>query len=123
MPVIDSRLLDCDGEPEYTENFNRVLALIDALHADMTTVQGVASGAASALDALEAITTRVVTFDSDGGTAVEAQIVVYGGIAAEPTAPTKEGYTFVGWYNGETVYDFTTAVKVDLTLTAHWTEA
>lgn len=30
MPVIDSRLLDCDGEPEYTENFNRVLNLVDA---------------------------------------------------------------------------------------------
>lgn len=30
MPVINSRLRDCDGEPELTENFNRVLALVDA---------------------------------------------------------------------------------------------
>jgi len=29
MPVIDNRLLDCNGEPEYTENFNRTLALVD----------------------------------------------------------------------------------------------
>jgi len=29
MPVIDNRLLDCNGEPEYTENFNRVLNLVD----------------------------------------------------------------------------------------------
>ena len=122
MPIIDSRLLDCDGEPEYTENFNRVLALIDALRADMTSAQGSISSTSDALDALEALTARTVTFDSDGGTEVVQQIVVYGGVATEPTAPTKEGYTFGGWYSGETVYDFATAVKADLTLTAHWTE-
>lgn len=29
MSKIDDRLLDCDGEPEITENFNRVLGFID----------------------------------------------------------------------------------------------
>lgn len=38
MPVIDSRLLDCSSEPEVTENFNRIIALIDTLRADMTSV-------------------------------------------------------------------------------------
>ena len=133
MPVIDSRLLDCSSEPEVTENFNRISALIDTLRADMasaidtlradmTSAQGAISSTSDALDALEALTTRTVTFDSDGGTEVVQQIVVYGGVATEPTAPTKEGYTFGGWYSGETVYDFATAVKADLTLTAHWTE-
>lgn len=122
MPVIDSRLLDCSSEPEVTENFNRIIALIDTLRADMTSAQGAISSTSDALDALEALTTRTVTFDSDGGTEVVQQIVLYGGVATEPTAPTKEGYTFGGWYSGETVYDFATAVKADLTLTAHWTE-
>lgn len=122
MPVIDSRLLDCSSEPEVTENFNRIIALIDTLRADMTSAQGAISSTSDALDALEALTTRTVTFDSDGGTEVVQQIVVYGGVATEPTAPTKEGYTFGGWYSGEAVYDFATAVKADLTLTAHWTE-
>lgn len=122
MPVIDSRLLDCSSEPEVTENFNRIIALIDTLRADMTSAQGAISSTSDALDALEALTTRTVTFDSDGGTEVVQQIVVFGGVATEPTAPTKEGYTFGGWYSGETVYDFATAVKADLTLTAHWTE-
>lgn len=31
MPDIDERLLECEGQPELSENFNRVLALIDAL--------------------------------------------------------------------------------------------
>lgn len=122
MPVIDSRLLDCSSEPEVTENLNRIIALIDTLRADMTSAQGAISSTSDALDALEALTTRTVTFDSDGGTEVVQKIVVYGGVATEPTAPTKEGYTFGGWYSGETVYDFATAVKADLTLTAHWTE-
>lgn len=30
MPVIDPRLRECNGEPEFTENFNRVLNLVDA---------------------------------------------------------------------------------------------
>ena len=33
MATIDSRLLKCEGEPEQTENFNRLLALMDALEA------------------------------------------------------------------------------------------
>lgn len=36
--------------------------------------------------------------------------------------PVREGYTFDGWYNGETLYDFESPVKSDLTLTAKWNE-
>ena len=31
MAIIDSRLIDCDTDQDVTENFNRVLALIDEL--------------------------------------------------------------------------------------------
>lgn len=62
-----------------------------------------------------------VTFNSDGGTTVPAQSVEKGKKATEPTAPTKEGYTFDGWYNGSTKYNFNDAVTGNLTLTAHWT--
>lgn len=43
--------------------------------------------------------------------------------ADRPADPTKEGYTFIGWYNGESEWDFetpVTAVTADLTLTAKW---
>ena len=63
-----------------------------------------------------------VTFDSDGGSAVAAQEVADGGTATEPTDPTLEGYTFDGWYNGETLYVFATPVTEDITLTAQWLE-
>ena len=35
--------------------------------------------------------------------------------------PTKENYTFAGWYNGNKKFDFTTVPTGDVTLTAKWT--
>ena len=34
--------------------------------------------------------------------------------------PTKENYTFAGWYNGDEIFDFTTVPTGDVTLTAKW---
>ena len=63
-----------------------------------------------------------VTFNSDGGTAVEPQRVVDGEKAIRPADPTKDGYTFAGWYLGDTAYDFDTPVTGNITLVAHWTD-
>ena len=62
-----------------------------------------------------------MTFDSDGGTAVTSQYCV-NTPALEPTPPTKRGNAFIGWYNGETKYDFHNAVTTDLYLKAKWTD-
>lgn len=64
--------------------------------------------------------THTVTFDSAGGTPVDAQTVGDGDKATEPAAPTRDGYTFKGWWNGDTAYDFAQPVSGDLTLTARW---
>lgn len=64
--------------------------------------------------------THVVTFDSNGGSAVKSQTVVDGKVASIPTNPTRKGYNFVEWQlNGE-AYDFTTVVKGNITLKAIW---
>ena len=42
-----------------------------------------------------------ITFDSNGGTDVPAQELMYGDLVAEPEPPTREGYTFGGWYQDE----------------------
>ena len=39
-----------------------------------------------------------VSFDSQGGSVVSNQNLDYGEKVTEPTAPTKVGYTFGGWY-------------------------
>ena len=63
-----------------------------------------------------------ITFDSNGGSSVKTITVERGSKATKPTNPTKSGYTFAGWYNGETLFDFNTAITANITLVAKWTE-
>jgi uncharacterized repeat protein (TIGR02543 family) len=54
---------------------------------------------------------------------VDSQAVTHGEKATAPENPTRDGYTFGGWYteeSGGTLYDFNAAVTEDLTLYAHW---
>jgi uncharacterized repeat protein (TIGR02543 family) len=69
--------------------------------------------------------TYVVTFNSDGGSAVEAITVDEDTAVTAPNDPTKEGFTFVYWYldDAGVAYDFATLVTEDITLTALWEEA
>ncbi len=73
------------------------------------------------LKAAWTLNTYTVTFDADGGSDVDAATVNHGEKATAPTAPTKTGYTFAGWFNGEAAWDFETAVTADVTLKAAWT--
>lgn len=70
-----------------------------------------------------------VTFDSNQGTAVDSQLVAVGDKVKKPADPTKEGYTFTGWFTDQ---DCTKAYKFDapvdgaepeLTLYAGWKAA
>lgn len=67
----------------------------------------------------EVIGAYTVTFQSEGGSEVASQIRA-NTPADQPADPTKEGYTFIGWYNGESEWDFETPVTEKLTLTAKW---
>ena len=70
------------------------------------------------------INTYTVTFNTDGGSAVDSQTVNYNSTATTPTAPTKTGYTFAGWYTDAgctNSYDFLAAVTENITLYAKWT--
>jgi len=62
-----------------------------------------------------------ITFDSNGGSAVEAITQDYGTVVKEPTAPTKAGYTFAGWKLKGVDYTFTSMPAENITLVAEWT--
>ena len=68
--------------------------------------------------------TWLVSFNSMGGSVVQSQSVADGEKATEPTDPTKDGYTFGGWYSdlGLTdAWDFSTdTVDSDMMLYAKW---
>ena len=63
----------------------------------------------------------IVTFDSDGGTIVEAVKVKANHKVLKPEDPIKNGYTFAGWYYLDELFDFDTKITKDITLKAHWT--
>ena len=70
------------------------------------------------------VTCHTVTLklNSDDADAYKT-IKVYGNnrIGELPT-PQKDGYTFLGWYNGDTKYTYQSTLSGDITLTAKWAE-
>ena len=64
-----------------------------------------------------------VTFDTNGGSAVASITLDYGTAINAPAAPTKTGYTFMGWELGGNAYDFAAAVTGNMTLTAKWKDS
>ena len=67
--------------------------------------------------------TFTVTFQTNGGSSVDEQIVAYNGTVTKPADPSRSGYNFAGWYADEAfakAYDFNASVTEDLTLYAKW---
>ena len=66
-----------------------------------------------------------VSFNSDGGSAIDSQFVLNGDnldLDKIPD-PTKPGYTFDGWYNGSSKVENGATVTSSMTLTAQWKPA
>lgn len=67
-----------------------------------------------------------VTFDTNGGSAVEPVKVMNGKTVAKPADPTREGYAFLGWYADSaytTAFSFGAApVTANTTVYARWSE-
>ena len=63
-----------------------------------------------------------VIFNSNGGSQVSNQIVKNGSTVSCPQDPTKDGYTFLGWYHGDEKWNFSTSINGDITLDAKWEE-
>lgn len=75
---------------------------------------------------LGAVESWTVAFNSNGGSACDTKFVATAdGKLVKPADPTRDGYTFGGWYTDEActrAYDFATPVTADLTLYAKWTK-
>ena len=65
-----------------------------------------------------------ITFDSKGGTDVPAQNQMYGELLEVPEPPTREGYTFTGWYMDHACFELwdveNDIIEADMTLYAGW---
>jgi uncharacterized repeat protein (TIGR02543 family) len=72
-------------------------------------------------------TTRyTITFESHGGTEVEAITANEGTTVSQPVDPIQGGYTFVGWFNAETggvLYSWPHTLTANVTMHAQWRPA
>lgn len=66
--------------------------------------------------------TYKVIFDSNGGTEVGSIEVKRNQKIEKPNDPSREGYSFVGWYYMEQLYDFDLPVTQNITLKAEWNQ-
>ncbi|MDE5539029.1 MAG: InlB B-repeat-containing protein, partial [Bacilli bacterium] len=72
-----------------------------------------------------AVKSYIVNFQSNGGTPVSFQVINEGNRVVVPSNPTRNCYTFVGWYVNSSLtekYDFTNGVTKDMTLYAKWVD-
>jgi uncharacterized repeat protein (TIGR02543 family) len=72
--------------------------------------------------------TYSVTFDSNGGTSVEASTYDTGGFVSEPVDPTRDGFVFDGWYSSAELeeqisFPYSPAGFGNIIIYAKWTEA
>ena len=65
------------------------------------------------------VKTYTVTFNANGGTSVAKQTIEEGKTATSKNT-TRTGYTFLGWYLGDTKFDFSTPITSNITLKAEW---
>lgn len=62
----------------------------------------------------------LVTFNSNGGSRVDAIKTGLLNTIDKPDDPIKDGYTFAGWYLDDEKFSFDTKLEENVTLTAHW---
>lgn len=61
-----------------------------------------------------------VVFDFNGAGNIYVKQVLSGEKVEKPENPTLNGYTFKGWYNGDSIYNFDTKIMSDIRLIAQW---
>jgi uncharacterized repeat protein (TIGR02543 family) len=118
---VDSTI-EYDFTQEVTKSFTLYAKWVEdkATTATDTTTTTTTSDTSTTTDTVS--TTYTVTFKSNGGSSIKSQTVTSGSVATQPTNPTRSGYTFLGWYNGSTKYNFSTKVTKNITLTAKWSK-
>ena len=105
------------------ESFNAI-----ALSGSSMIVAGL-SGSSALTARLQTTNTLAITYDSQGGSTVtdgDTTTTTGGSISALPTDPTRDGYTFTGWYTAASGGTQITAGAAhgqtsDFTLYAQWT--
>ena len=88
---------------------------------DADTKQNIKIEKGLTIDVKYALDEHTLTFETNGGSAINPVTVRHGNAVARPTDPTKDKYTFIGWYADPEFtakYDFATVLEADKTIYA-----
>lgn len=122
--IADAEALDStDYTAESWAALSAALAEAKAVQGEIDALQSRVNEKAAALRdakvALE-IATYDVVVDTANGVAAITEVIVAGQLISEPEEPERKGYTFAGWFAGETEFDFTQPILGDTVITAKW---
>ena len=88
---------------------------------DADTKQNIKIEEGLTIDVKYALDEHTLTFETNGGSAINPVTVRHGNAVARPADPTKDKYTFIGWYADPEFteeYDFATVLEADKTIYA-----
>lgn len=88
---------------------------------DADTKQNIKIEKGLTIDVKYGLDEHTLTFETNGGSAVNPVTVRHGNAVARPADPTKDKYTFIGWYADPEFteeYDFATVLEADKTIYA-----
>ena len=88
---------------------------------DADTKQNIKIEKGLTIDVKYALDEHTLTFETNGGSAINPVTVRHGNAVARPADPTKDKYTFIGWYADPEFteeYDFATVLEADKTIYA-----
>ena len=88
---------------------------------DADTKQNIKIEKGLTIDVKYALDEHTLTFETNGGSAINPITVRHGNAVARPADPTKDKYTFIGWYvdpEFTAKYDFATVLEADKTIYA-----
>ena len=88
---------------------------------DADTKQNIKIEKGLTIDVKYALDEHTLTFETNGGSAINPITVRHGNAVARPADPTKDKYTFIGWYADPKFteeYDFATVLEADKTIYA-----
>lgn len=92
-----------------------------------TNAIGTSNASSASAAVTPALATYTVTFNSNGGSSVANGSFPAGGTVAQPTSPTKNGFTFAGWStllndaSTAVSFPYSPSVSANITLYALWT--
>ena len=88
---------------------------------DADTKQNIKIEKGLTIDVKYGLDEHTLTFETNGGSAINPVTVRHGNAVARPADPTKDKYTFIGWYADPEFtakYDFATVLEADKTIYA-----